>query len=266
MSDHRKTVVKVAPWALVVIIAIGCADRDLRPAMVVVPAGSFMMGSLASEEGRDPDEEPQHRVTIGSPFAVGVYEVSFAEWNACVAAGGCRGYRPDGGWGRGSHPVINVSWDDAQAYVQWLSRETGERYRLLTEAEWEYVARAGTATAWYWGGREGQCRYANGSHLFARCTDRYENTAPVGSFQRNAFGLYDVSGNVYEWTEDCWNDHYWDSPIDGGARDTGDCSQRVMRGGSWASDPWALRSANRDRFPVGMRDNNNGFRVAKTIN
>ena len=122
------------------------------------------MGSPASEEGRYDDEGPQHSVAIPAPFAVGVYEVTFAEWDACVRAGGCGGYAPDDeGWGRGSRPVINVSWDDAQAYLSWLSQQTGARYRLLSEAEWEYVARAGSVTARYWGESEsGQCRYANG--------------------------------------------------------------------------------------------------------
>ena len=169
------------------------------------------MGSPASEEGRFDDEGPQHRVTIGSLFAVGVYEATFAEWDGCVRAGGCGGYRPeDQGWGRGSRPVINVSWEDAQEYVRWLSRETGQRYRLLSEAEWEYVARAGTQTARYWGESEsGQCRYGNGydrtghaelefSWERVACSDGYVRTAPVGLFEPNAFGLYDVLGNVME--------------------------------------------------------------------
>ena len=174
----------------------GTVFRDCAacPEMVVVPAGSFMMGSPESSEEAYSDERPQHRVTIESPFAVGVYEVTFAEWDGCVRAGGCGGYRPeDQGWGRGSRPVINVSWEDAQEYVRWLSRETGQRYRLLSEAEWEYVARAGTQTARYWGESEsGQCRYGNGYDRTGHaeleypwepvtCSDGYEYTAPVGS-------------------------------------------------------------------------------------
>ena len=218
-------------------------DCAVCPEMAVVPAGSFTMGSPWEDEG------PQHRVTIGLPFAVGVYEVTFAEWDACVRAGGCGGYRPEGeGWGRDRRPVINVNWDDAQGYVRWLSRETGEGYRLLTEAEWEYVARAGTQTARYWGESESeQCRYGNGydrtSHAEyawdwnepVACSDGYADTAPVGSFQPNAFGLYDVLGNVWEWTVDCWNDEYSGAPTDGSAWDVGDCSVRVLRGGSWSS-------------------------------
>ena len=255
-------------------------DCDMCPEMVVVPAGSFMMGSPESEEGRFGDEGPQHRVTIGSPFAVGVYEVTFAEWDACARAGGCGWYRPsDGGWGRGSRPVINVSWDDAQGYVRWLSRETGEGYRLLTEAEWEYVARAGTQTARYWGESEsGQCRYGNGYDSTAHaeiaseyfepvaCSDGHERTAPVGSFQPNSFGLYDVPGNVREWTQDCWKDEYSGAPTDGSAWQSGDCSIRVLRGGSWFSKPGFLRSASRYRFSAGGRNLSRGFRVARTTN
>ncbi len=139
-------------------------DCDECPEMVVVPAGSFMMGSPRSARGQYLDEVPRHEVTIGYPLAEGVYEVTFAEWHACVSAGGCEGYRPeDEGLGRGRQPVINASWEDAQTYVAWLSEETGEDYRLLSEAEWEYVARAGTETPWYWGeDLSGQCRYANG--------------------------------------------------------------------------------------------------------
>ena len=173
----------------------------------------------------------------------------------------------DRGWGRGRRPVMNVSWEDARAYVQWLSRETGQRYRLLTEAEWEYVARAGTTTSRYWGQSEaGQCRYANGEDGFGPCPDGYENTAPVGSFQPNAFGLYDVLGNVLEWTEDCWNGDYSGAPTNGSAWQAGDCSLRVLRGGSWGNYPRSLRSAFRFRNPVGDRNLSFGFRVARTIN
>ena len=243
-------------------------DCAACPEMVVVPAGSFMMGSPESEEGRYDDEGTRHRVTIGSPFSVGVYEVTFAEWDACVRAGGCGGYRAeDEGWGRGSRPVINVSWEDAREYVRWLSRETGEEYRLLTEAEWEYVARAGTQTARYWGESEsGQCRYGNGYDRTGHaelefswdpvsCSDGYVHTAPVGLFEPNAFGLYDVLGNVWEWTQDCWNDSYSGAPTDGSAWRSGDCSRRVLRGGSWGDAPGNLRSANRIWDSAGDRYN-----------
>ena len=241
-------------------------DCAACPELVVVPAGSFMMGSPLSEEGRFDDEGPRHRLTIRSTFAVGVYEATFAEWDACVRVGECGGYRPeDWGRGRGSRPVINVSWEDAQGYLQWLSRETGEGYRLLTEAEWEYVARGGTQTARYWGASEsGQCRYGNGYGDEAPCPDGYENVAPVGSFQPNAFGLYDVLGNVWEWTQDCWNDDYSGAPANGSAWGSGDCSVRVLRGGGW--NDLNLRSAVRIRHSAGIRTDAFGFRVARTIN
>ena len=236
------------------------------------------MGSPASEAGRDDDEGPRHRVTIGYPLAVGVYEVTFAEWNACVSAGGCGGYRPeDGGWGRGRRPVINVSWEDVQAYVAWLSSETGEEYRLLSESEWEYVARAGTQTARHWGASSsGQCGYANGYDRTGEqkrdldwdpisCSDGHADTAPVGSFQPNAFGLYDVLGNVWEWTDDCWNGSYAGAPTDGSPWASGDCTLRVLRGGSWDYRPDNLRSAYRSRNSAGYRDFSIGFRLARTI-
>ncbi len=243
-------------------------DCAACPEMVVVPAGSFMMGSPESSVEGFYEEKPHHRVTIGYAFAVGVYEVTFAEWDACVNGGGCGGYSPrDRGWGRGSRPVIHVSWEDARQYVQWLSRETGEGYRLLTEAEWEYVARAGTQTERYWGDDAAdQCYYGNGDEDYVDCTDGHEYTAPVGSFRANAWGLYDVLGNVDEWTEDCWNGDYSGAPADGSSWRTGDCSRRVLRGGSWFGYPWRFRSAGRYSYSVGLRSNSFGFRVARTMN
>ena len=257
------------------------------PAMVEVPSGSFQMGSPTTERGRRDSEGPRHRVTIASPFAVGVYEVTFAEWEACMAGGGCEDV-PDNGGERGTRPVIGVSWEDAQGYVRWLSRETGQRYRLLTEAEWEYVARAGTETSRYWGESTSvQCRYANGSDVSLAqairesrllegdstrvdaavgCDDGFTVAAPVGSYEPNAFGLYDVLGNVSEWTEDCWNETYAGAPTDGRAWRSGDCSQRVLRGGSWSYEPDFLRSADRYRLQAGLRLILNGFRLARTIN
>ena len=249
-------------------------DCEECPEMVVVPAGSYMMGSPASEAGRYADESPQHRVTIGYSLAVGVYEVTFAEWDACVSAGGCRGYRPpDEGRIREGRPAINVSWEDAREYVRWLSRKTGEEYRLLSESEWEYAARAGTTTARYWGESvSGQCRYANGRDQLAHpgwakvsCSDGSIYTAEVGVSEPNGFGLHDMLGNVFEWTEDCWNESYSGAPADGSAWLSGDCGFRVWRGGSFLSDPRFLRSANRGRYSVRLRLNDLGFRVARTI-
>ena len=243
-----------------------CSDC---PEMVVVPSGSFMMGSPSSELERGRGEGPVHRVKIPTAFAVGKYEVTFEEWDACVSSGGCRAYRPaDEGWGRGRRPVINVSWDDAKSYVEWLSRETGKAYRLPSESEWEYVARAGTMTAFYTGARitaseanfNGRLTY-NGS---STGEDR-RRTIPVGSFGPNQFGLHDVHGNVWEWVEDCWNGSYSGAPVDGEANTTGDCSRRVLRGGSWFSRPRNLRSAIRNRFRIGYRSSFFGFRVARTL-
>ena len=251
---------------------------NVCPVMVNVPPGSFTMGSPASEDGRLDYEGPRHRVTIEYSFAVGVYEVTFAEWDACVRADACGRYRPDDeGWGRGRRPVINVNWEDAQEYVRWLSRETGAAYRLLSEAEYEYVARAGTETARYWGESEsGQCGHGNGKdrtgeHVSgwrtADCSDGYAYTAPVGSYQPNAFGLYDVLGNVGEWTEDCANEDYWGAPTDGSAWRSGDCSHRVLRDGSWYYSPSFLRSAHRGWYLASVRgDGLFGFRVARTMN
>ena len=214
-------------------------------------------------ENRSDDEGPRHFVIIGSSFAVGVFEVTFAEWNACVSDGGCGGYRPDDeGWGRGRRPVINVSWDDAQSYVAWLSRETGEAYRLLSESEWEYAARGGTQTRYWWGDDIGRNR-ANCDGCGSRWDD--ESTAPVGSFAANAFGLHDVHGNVWEWVQDCWNDSYVGAPGDGSAWESVNCSLRVLRGGSWDDFPGGLRAAIRNRIVTGSRSNDAGFRVARTF-
>ena len=221
------------------------------------------MGSPEEEEGRDDDEGPLHEVRIDYPLAVGAYAVTFDEWDACVSDGGCGGYRPrDEGWGRGTRPVINVSWDDAQLYVKWLSWKTGKGYRLLSESEWEYVARAGTRTRYWWGDEIGRNR-ANCD----RCGSRWNNkqTAPVGSFSANAFGLYDVHGNVWEWVEDCGNDSYDGAPEDGSAWVSEDCIQRVLRGGSWFNRPRNLRSAFRFGNATGDRYGYAGFRVARTL-
>ena len=234
------------------------------PWLVVVPAGEYMMGSREGEAGRDRNEGPRHEVRIGKKFAVGKYEVTFEEWDACVADGGCGGHRPgDVGWGRGNRPVINVSWRDAKGYVEWLSRRAGKEYRLLSESEWEYVARAGTTTAYWWGDEIGKTRANCNS-----CGSRWDKdkTAPVGSFRANEFGLYDVHGNVWEWVEDCWHGSYEGVPGEGEAWVSGgDCSNRVLRGGSWNNKPRFLRSANRFGFSAGFRFYYYGFRIARTL-
>ncbi|HAJ45145.1 MAG TPA: hypothetical protein DCL54_01005, partial [Alphaproteobacteria bacterium] len=248
----------------------GTVFRDCQncPEMVVVAAGRFTMGSPATEEYRDDDEGPQRQVTIAKAFAVGKFEVTFAEWDACVAAGGCNGYRPnDSGWGRNMRPVINVSWDDVQAYVAWLSRTTGQNYRLLSEAEWEYAARAGTTTPFNFGetistskaNYNGNFTYGTGAKGEYR-----QKTVSVGSFSANAFGLYDMHGNVWEWVQDCWNADYKGAPVDGSARSTGSCGQRVLRGGSGYDNPGVLRSANRIWTDTELRNYDVGFRLART--
>lgn len=250
------------------------------PEMIVVPPGVFTMGSTpqerqwAMESSGKPqwyeEEKPRHDVRIGYGFAAGKYEVTFEEWDSCVANGGCNGYRPeDNGWGRGRYPVIHVSWRDAWVYVKWLSRWTGKSYRLLSEAEWEYIARAGTKTPFSVGPRitTGQANF-NGNCLFAAsseaiCRDR---TVPVGRFQANPFGLHDLHGNVWEWNEDCWHRSYSRAPTNGRAwTGDGNCGRHVLRGGSWTDQPWSLRSANRVWDITGYRSDNIGFRVARNF-
>ena len=234
------------------------------PKMVVIPSGSFRMGSPARERG-DRNERPLHRVRIDYQFAVGVYEVTFDEWYACIDGGGCGNYVPgipDNSWDRENRPVINVSWEDAQSYVRWLSARTGKTYRLLSESEWEYVARAGTETAYSWGDSIGVNR-AN----CRGCGSAWdgEQPAPVGSFAANAWGVYDMHGNVREWVQDCIKEDYEDVPADGSAWKSEDCSKRVLRGGAWYLNPSYLRSADRDWFTTGYRHDSIGFRVARSF-
>ncbi len=241
-----------------------CADC---PEMVVIPAGSFTMGSSSSETGRFDDEGPQHLVRIASPFAAGKFEVTFDEWDACVRDRGCTQNPSDQGRGRGKRPVINVSWEDAKSYTQWLSRRTGKSYRLLTEAEWEYVARAGTTTAFSFGNRISpqQASYATtNSYAGSSVATTPRNTVTVGSYAPNAFGLYDVHGNVWEWSEDCYNANYNGAPSDGTAWMSGDCGRRVLRGGAWIVNPQILRSAYRNNVNPSGRFNFIGFRLART--
>ncbi len=255
-------------------IAVGRVFRDCEecPELVVIPAGSFMMGSPSQEEGRLDREGPVHRVRIPKPLAVGKYEVTFEEWDACVSSGGCGGHRPsDMGWGRGDRPVIKVSWEDARAYVAWLSRKTGKRYRLLSESEWEYAARAGTMGPFHFGETisTNEANY-DGNYTYGRGRKgRYrKETTPVGIFAVNGFGLHDVHGNVWEWVEDCWNGEngdYEGAPNDGSAWDTGNCGERVLRGGSWGLEPRILRSAFRSWLPAFIRSHYSGFRILRTL-
>ena len=216
------------------------------------------MGDL-SGDGAD-QQRPVHSVTVPA-FSLGKYEVTFAQWDAFVADGGCGGYTPDDkGWGRGSRPVINVSWDDVQGFIDWLNAKTGGNFRLLTEAEWEYRTRAGSGTKYSWGNSIGSNR-ANCD----RCGSRWgrDRTAPVGSFSANAWGLQDMHGNVWEWVQDCWNRSYVSAPTDGSAWMSGNCSLRVIRGGSWHYGPGFLHSAYRSRNTRTSRDFDLGFRLAQ---
>jgi formylglycine-generating enzyme required for sulfatase activity len=282
----------------------GTAFRDCVqcPEMVVIPAGSFLMGAAPGEEERESMDDafrnrsqPQRRVDVRS-FSAGKFEVTRGEYRLFVEAtgrshDGCfvwagsgfemdrtRDWRNPGYVQDERHPVVCVSWDDASAYVRWLSEQTGKTYRLLNEAEWEYSARAGTVTVRFWGddGNAG-CTYANGADVtagaqvpgannwpLAPCNDRYAHTAPVGSYSPNAFGLYDMLGNVWEWTQDCWNGNYAGAPSDASAWAAGDCSLRAVRGGSWEDAPVGLRAAYRVGSPNVIRVYIRGFRVART--
>lgn len=235
------------------------------PQMVIIPAGEFTMGSPPSEL----QAETQHRVTIARPFAVGKFEITFDEWHDCVKDRGCEGYTPDDqGWGRGRRPVIDVSWDFAKEYVNWLARKTGKPYRLLTEAEWEYAARAGTTTRFSTGDSisPSVANYDGSGDGSGSSDKNRQKTVPVGSFPPNAFGLHDMHGNVTEWVEDCWHDDYSaDAPIDGSAWVTGNCDGRVLRGGSWGDSDSELRSAARTGEFKQESSYQDGFRVARDL-
>jgi formylglycine-generating enzyme required for sulfatase activity len=244
------------------------ADCEGCPEMVVIPAGEFAMGADRSELGSAADERPPHRVRIAKSFAVGRFAVTFAQWDACVADGGCNGYGPpDEGWGRDLRPVINVSWYDAKSYISWLSQKAGVTYRLLSEAEREYVSRAGTLTPFWWGATISveDANYSGAGHGGAASEQSQRKTLPVDQLRPNPWGLYHVHGNVYDWTEDCFNESYVGAPSDGSAWLSGDCDRRVHRGGSWYSDPAWLRSASRNRNLSITRFNFVGFRVARTL-
>jgi len=231
------------------------------PTMIVVPAGKFTMGAPESDPDREASEVPQHEVSVAKPFAVSKFEVTFAEWDACVAATACA--PAEDHWGRGDLPVINVSWHDARRYADWLSRATGKAYRLLSEAEWEYAACAGAATLYSWGDELGM-----GNANCQGCGSPWDlrQTAPVGSFKPNAFGLYDMHGNVWEWVEDAWHASYQGAPADGSAWLAGaDPDYRVVRGGSWRNEGRSLRAANRVSRNVKVKFDTLGFRVARTI-
>jgi formylglycine-generating enzyme len=273
------------------------------PEMVTIPSGRFVMGAAPGEEEREylaldfrNRSAPQRSVNVRS-LAVGRYEVTRGQYRVFVQATGRAGdacfvwnadsfeldasksWRSTGYAQDDRHPATCVSWEDAHAYVKWLSEHTGKTYRLLTEAEWEYAARAGTTSARFWGDDPGQaCKHANGADAstqaevpaarnwhVANCNDGHAHTAPVGTFRPNAFGLHDMLGNVEEWTQDCWNPNHGGAPADASARTAGDCGLGVVRGGSWHDAPVGLRSAYRVGSPVTIRVYSRGFRVARDM-
>ena len=281
-------------------------DCDACPEMVVLPAGRFHMGSPPSERSRTRHEGPRRAIRIDAPFSAGKYQVTRAQFAAFARAApapatgaGCVVFDPDSGtlrrdeaardWRRpgyaqqDDHPVVCVAWVEARAYVEWLSRETGRRYRLLSETEWEYAARAGSNTSRPWGDVPAQsCRHANlADESFARdvsrgpgrswypgwhaCRDGFGFTSPVGRFEANRFGLHDMIGNAWEWVEDCWNDAHGSADAGAAPRLSGDCARRVYRGGAWRSYPEFGRSAQRQHGAAGMRHALIGFRVARSI-
>ena len=272
----------------------GFRDCPQCPLMVVVPAGSYAMGSLSGEGAHD--EAQRHRVTIAEPMAVGMFEVQRGEFAQFMKetnrSGGSACWRYDGvttkegggptdpGFVQGENePMVCVSWTDAKAYVDWLSRKTRKKYRLLSESEWEYAACGRTTTPRYWDKRDsGQCGNANGAdeslkthysdwfELTASCDDGSAHTSEAGRYGPNEFGLYDMLGNAREWVEDCWHRDYGDAPTDGSAwADGGTCELRVLRGGSWLDGPGGVRSSTRDRGTTGIRFSANGFRVARAL-
>jgi formylglycine-generating enzyme required for sulfatase activity len=247
--------------------------------MVVVPAGEFVQGSDKVESGHV-DEKPQRTVKFERPFAVSKYEATFAQWDACVADGKCP-KADDAGFGRGKFPAVNIAWPEAKAYADWLAAKTGKPYRLISESEFEYAARAGSKTAWFWGGNDAKaktCEYANlhdevgkqahpnyvWSHVL--CSDGAAENIEVGKYKPNAFGLHDMLGNVREWVADCHIIGYAGAPTDGSVRKhEGACEKRVVRGGAWLDGPSTARSAYRYSEVENMRNYQTGFRLARDL-
>ncbi|MEM7728115.1 MAG: formylglycine-generating enzyme family protein [Pseudomonadota bacterium] len=262
-----RTAARIAPPA-----PVAAARPPGGPDMVVVMPGSFTMGSPLYMPKRDRNEGPQIPVNIDYAFEIGRYEVTFAEWDACVKDGGCNGYRPeDNGWGRGKRPVTNVSYNDAQSYIRWLNAKTGLTYRLPSEAEWEYVARAGSewpfSTATARGISSHEANF-NGKFPYGLGTvpgDYKRQTVPVGSYPANGFGVHDIHGNVYEFVADCYVRRHTGNPGDGSPRRDGDCDASIIRGGSWVTHGYQMRAAKRLQYTREHRYDDFGFRLARTI-
>lgn len=249
---------------LVPLIALGADDLqpgevfrdcDHCPEMVVVPAGSFLMGSAENSGSRE--ERPQHEVAIAAPMAIGRYPVTFTEYDRFAKSTG-REEAFDDHWGRGRRPAVNVSWEDAKAYVEWLNEQTGQSFRLPSEAEWEYAARAGTKTQYSWGDdiSPEQANYLDSG---------YRRTTEIGDYPANPWGLYDMHGNVWEWTADCWNDNFEGAPTDGRAWTVEGCKERVLRGGCWNYFGRFLRSAARFKLDQDHKNGCAGFRVVRDV-
>jgi formylglycine-generating enzyme required for sulfatase activity len=243
------------------------------PTMVVVPSGSFWQGAEETSSFALNKEKPRRMVTFSESFAVSVFEITMEQWDRCMSAGGCSEHPRDNGWGRGSRPVIMVSWNDAQEYVSWLNKLTGQSYRLPSESEWEYFARAGEESEWPGGDPTRACEFGNiaGNETGLRwqhqnCGDPAAlETLPVGSLKPNAFGIHDVIGNVAEWTLDCMNLSYLDAPADGSAWSRGICSSRMTRGGSWFTGTREIRLSARFNLKAGDRNDFTGFRVVRAV-
>jgi formylglycine-generating enzyme required for sulfatase activity len=232
-------------------------DCPACPTLLSLPGGVFTMGSNTS----DPSEKPAHQVSVDAPFAIGRYEVTVEEWNACAAAGGCQKIDMPASTPPNA-PMRDVSWDDARQYVKWLGTVSGKPYRLPTEAEWEFAARGGTATRYWWGEQ-----MAQGKANCKDCGKPWQNDAPatVGSFAANPFGLYDTSGGVWEWVADCWHNNFKGAPADARAWDAPDCRVRVIRGGSWREGTPYMVVSTRFKYDAGVRHSQNGFRVARSL-
>ena len=226
------------------------------PEMVVLPAGTFMMGTPASEEGRDVHEGPRHVVTISGPFAIGRYEITFDEWNMCVADGSCH-KAVDSGWGQGRRPATMISWIAAREFIDWLAWKTGKPYFFPSEAEWEYAARAGSDTPW----NTGNAIISDDANIL----NQFAKTVPVGGYPANAWGLHDIHGNAAEWVQDCFDTGYFGTPTDGSPAETANCAKRVQRGGSFAGLPAQVRSGIRLVSPPLTGYTGVGIRVARAI-
>jgi formylglycine-generating enzyme required for sulfatase activity len=235
----------------------GARDCENCPEMVVVQPGTFLMG----DDHGDRSERPTHRVSISKPYAIGKYEVTLAQWNACVEAAACKAVNSTAG-SPDKSPARDISWSDAQRYVRWLSQQTGQNYRLPTESEWEYAARAGTGTRYWWGEK-----MQSGKANCQGCGGEWSNDAPanVDAFPPNPLGIYGMNGGVWEWVEDCWHKTYDGAPTDGSAWTGYDCRDNVIRGGAWRNDSTYAHSASRYTYDSTVRYILNGFRVAKTL-